>query len=664
MANGYSFRSAAEVNKIAESFGTSIDAEYLAKLAAKYSTKSTAATYNVPDSMSDRLYNISNFILGTSVKDSAKADDSETIVSFVMGKLLMKYFETGLDGDDAVKLISYASECNKSTDRFIKDYFMTAVFGAGKEEGSSFIKDAVVPFLVKYYDTITLGNDILIGSSGVGTKLKDDLGVNSDIAKSSGILELLAYIAVFDIIKTYLSDSSDSNAEITLSSDDEVVYSDAESYLKNSDGSSYFYSLDGSSYIKTNFSSYYKKRTLTISVSGKMKSSQDESTSQNYQTPIFSFPFITETHTRSLVSLSKSSVISSSSLFILNSNGVYEPAQYKLNDVTMYPLEKDIKISISECSGNPFGSVSNLSQLPSDNVFLKKDMFNASDGRSSDSEILAYYKMAWKKSMMMYQIASSSSDDPKSSASMDEFISADNGELVSEISLRHVSITDEQASAINSAASSDPGKNVIFSADDAESSKGLNLNFIYKEMNQAYRESEFSDLIEYALAGINSSIASFSSGIFDQGNRYSSILGYNNTRYISEDAQSCIASLRTHPYKCRRSRESDIIRYFEGDYIGYGKTADERKEIARFLGIYNETRNYYYRNLLNKSFVLDDYYKQYERELISIYSLIRFLGAKVDDLTDINYYDDDDVNNFFDSYGLSGLKSKSFTNAV
>ena len=54
----------------------------------------------------------------------------------------------------------------------------------------------------------------------------------------------------------------------------------------------------------------------------------------------------------------------------------------------------------------------------------------------------------------------------------------------------------------------------------------------------------------------------------------------------------------------------------------------KKEEIRNLLDIYKTTRDYYYKVLLNKSFIQDDGYSLYEKLLIAWMSIERFLTSK------------------------------------
>ena len=138
--------------------------------------------------------------------------------------------------------------------------------------------------------------------------------------------------------------------------------------------------------------------------------------------------------------------------------------------------------------------------------------------------------------------------------------------------------------------------------------------------------------------------------------------------YSKDDIFKMLRTIKTNPYYARKARESDIIQYVSGTYedYDYGDAVStennkyiENKEIELFMEIYQETRDYYYARLLNKSFVHDDFYNNFEKFFIAFYAVERFISAKIDVIHDIDHFDSADISNFLKSYGLDVLDASA-----
>ena len=202
----------------------------------------------------------------------------------------------------------------------------------------------------------------------------------------------------------------------------------------------------------------------------------------------------------------------------------------------------------------------------------------------------------------------------------------------------------------------------------------LTYTVLYKEINKSYRRDILSDIQEYIFARLLKIYGKYS--IFEANKyeiSYNSVIDTLYRNYI-EDTNILLLDISLDRYKyffsnayiSRLSEESDIIGYYVADtgsedIIGnYGIEDYEKYEIANFLDIYKETRDYYYRVLLNKSFILEEDYKLYEKLFITFFAIDRFLTSKINNLKDFDYYNDQDIENFLESYGLGVLNGFEF----
>lgn len=195
------------------------------------------------------------------------------------------------------------------------------------------------------------------------------------------------------------------------------------------------------------------------------------------------------------------------------------------------------------------------------------------------------------------------------------------------------------------------------------------LSVIYKEFNSEIRKIDHSNiqnkiiakyLLEESSNNTNKNI--ITNTLFE--------VAYNAKPnfLLTDDEIKVFNNLKTNDYIIRYGRESDLISYLSGDIIQFGNTEDTKQEVELLCNLYRETRDYYYRVLLNKSFVLDDMYSTFERMYLLGYTIERFISSKLDHITDINYFNNTDCSNFLNSYGLSTLNTQinnnNFSNSL
>jgi hypothetical protein len=195
---------------------------------------------------------------------------------------------------------------------------------------------------------------------------------------------------------------------------------------------------------------------------------------------------------------------------------------------------------------------------------------------------------------------------------------------------------------------------------------------LYKEVNPILREQSLSDSQEYIISRMINTSNPTKDTLFKSNNNGISFSSGADTyyrSYIEKDELFQINSdfyrykfFYNNAYISRLSNESDIIGYYVEDNLNnnYGSKDYEKKEIELFLTIYQQTRDYYYRVLLNKSFIQENDYKLYEKLFISFFAIERFLNAKIENIHDPDYFNSTDIYNFLESYGLGVLNDEKY----
>ena len=182
----------------------------------------------------------------------------------------------------------------------------------------------------------------------------------------------------------------------------------------------------------------------------------------------------------------------------------------------------------------------------------------------------------------------------------------------------------------------------------------FSISVLYKELNPEVRNIDQSNIQNKLLAKLISEDGSshklINSEIF--GKLYQV---EPDEFFIDQDSITYFGNLKTNDYIIYTGRESDLISFLSGDLIGYGRSSQEKQEIELLRKLYRETRDYYYKVLLNKAFITETYYRLYERFFLMSYTIERFMSSKVYNLTNIDLYNDIDCSNFLNSFGLEVL---------
>lgn len=260
----------------------------------------------------------------------------------------------------------------------------------------------------------------------------------------------------------------------------------------------------------------------------------------------------------------------------------------------------------------------------------------------------------------------------KRSASDTERSMAENGEPLIFIDIKLIAeeIDAESRDKINKLISSSEPIITTTSA-DIDARFDVSFQLLYKELNLAYRDTIEADMVDVAasimwetiklnLLGRKNSIPKAVS---------SSIRNITDNFFIKDicdDSGNVTGTTKlfeyryTNPYMTRRGAESDLILYYSGDnYISnnYGLYSYQKREIGTFVEIYKETREYFYRVLLNEAFVNESEYSLYEKTFITFLAVMRFMDAKIDYIRDIELFTREDIESFLTTFGLGSLAS-------
>lgn len=196
----------------------------------------------------------------------------------------------------------------------------------------------------------------------------------------------------------------------------------------------------------------------------------------------------------------------------------------------------------------------------------------------------------------------------------------------------------------------------------------FNLTFVYKETNEEIYKLFMQDQVETIIASWIVKMGDrdvLMSDMFADGfnnSAFAIALGNDVDLFTLVDAQDInyykrAKSLVGNPTNYRLKDSMEIVGYFLDVYNEkyYGKTTEEKQEIALFLRSYLDVRNYYYKNLLLKSLEAGEAYPVLEFVLLIAMAFDRFFNKKIAKHADIDTYSTEDVNNFLDSFGLSEL---------
>lgn len=634
LATYYNYKSIEELNKYAKKYNTT-PPSFLAELG-----KNTLGTYTIPEDSVESFNNIISFLLHSTLKDSHLLDDADNAISKTFKDLLIKYYENELSDDDIYVLLYLVKTYNDEIDAIFKNNDANVIFSLDKENISN----------ADYFNNIVnkiIQNDKYLINSIDGKvsdtqsytdiqektlfKTKDSLipSIPLDNAEFKSLIEAIVYIYICNKLDA-IPEETKNNASISGNVSEETILFGNE--LNTSD-KYYNISSDNKFYkVKTGITYKYKKVTNKNMDSG--------------------FFIITDKIERRIVFKKSENSIQ---LYILK-NSIYEPtAAYLETTTTSFGL--DIKTMRTD----PFSVLLAVDKLDIDSFIEYISIANLG--------IEKYKDVSKRKEKILINNSASNITyiGEKRGASPEEAYRTRIFDNVCTFNLLNISV-NPNSDIINI-------YNEIFKdnqaiANGAKINDPIQISFavIYKELNPEYRKAELSDVIDFGIALKDDDSLFPGSGELITSLSIDLMLKNLVAEYSKDDIFKMLRTIKTNPYYARKARESDIIQYASGTYedYDYGDAVStennkyiENKEIELFMEIYQETRDYYYARLLNKSFVHDDFYNNFEKFFIAFYAVERFISAKIDVIHDIDHFDSADISNFLKSYGLDVLDASA-----
>lgn len=636
LATYYNYKSIEELNKYAKKYNTT-PPSFLAELG-----KNTLGTYTIPEDSVESFNNIISFLLHSTLKDSHLLDDADNAISKTFKDLLIKYYENELSDDDIYVLLYLVKTYNDEIDAIFKNNDANVIFSLDKENISNAdYFNNIVNKIIQNDKYLINSTDGKVSDTQSSTdiqektlfKTKDSLIplIPLDNAEFKSLIEAIVYIYICNKLDA-IPEETKNNANISNNVSEETVLFGNE--LNTSD-KYYNKSSDNKFYkVKTGITYKYKKVTNKNMDSG--------------------FFIITDKIERRIV-FEKSDEKSKNyaQLYILK-NSIYDQTDaYLETTTTSFGLDID--------TTNPFSDLLAVAKLDIDSFIEYISIANLG--------IEKYKDVSKRKEKILINNSASNITyiGEKRGASPEEAYRTRIFDNVCTFNLLNISV-NPNSDIINI-------YNEIFKdnqavANGAKINDPIQISFavIYKELNPEYRKAELSDVIDFGIALKDDDSLFPGSGELITSLSIDLMLKNLVAEYSKDDIFKMLRTIKTNPYYARKARESDIIQYASGTYedYDYGDSVStennkyiENKEIELFMEIYQETRDYYYARLLNKSFVHDDFYNNFEKFFIAFYAVERFISAKIDVIHDIDHFDSADISNFLKSYGLDVLDASA-----
>lgn len=611
--------------------------------------------YKVPDNLMERFQNIMTFSKNMVLKDSKHFEKYEDDITRWFGRLMIKYFDESLTNDDITSLLKFVVDYNdvvtenigetsvpihtldawnetnaenvENIETFTDEYFykntyfrLTSLYGllGLTTFGLADVRRAAIAYVV----AATHGGDQnSTRETRYKTKMNDAINKCKNVSSfESSLLNMIYRMAITEIkkeLKKVSDDLASKEIEFTLTT------------------------ISESDIINELFKIAFLVGSLVY----------DNSDNGFFKT---------------MVGTNIPNIIFNNENLIKDSNG---------KDLIIKDSEEnDVQISASIFSlvqdflANNRESIENL-----ENAFIERLKFQI----SANSYVPEYESVHGKDEEGNEIVVSIDSETvDKRSASDTERSLAENGEplIIFDIKIFNENIftTEEdqgEQGYINRINGLTDKEIIGVSGDKITDGYDVAFQLLYKELNIAYRDVIESDIVDLAAAMMwenielnfierkNSIVRSIGSAVRNIPDNYF-------ITDIYDDNEDIIGTTKlfkyryTNPYMCRRGAESELIVYYSGDnYIsnGYGQYSYQKSEISQFIGIFKETREYFYRVLLNEAFVHEEEYGAYEKTFLTFLAVMRFMDAKLDTIRDIETFTRDDIENFLTTFGLGSL---------
>jgi hypothetical protein len=666
-ANKFYYKSLSELQKLAESYKTN--------LIPNLTTKQDPV-YTVADVSKTEFDNITTFLYNAVIKDAKLIERNESAYSLEFSSYLMKYFDEGLSLSDVVSLKKFVDSYNLVSFQYMINNIGSYVFGlttASREIDSlSFIGKMVID--IKNRLTYIAENS---QNQNIKKNVVEWFGGVSDIGSDFNLKEFLRYLNDSKIVEaivilmviSYLSE--------------EGIYQDGISPRNNNlkFSTENFYDNNIDKILINARDQYFTNKTAVVTeenvVNGKLQSIEIRNDNGSL---ILKMPF--KLLTTNDITVENYNYIADNILDIDVATGLVTIpfddlfAQLKLNLLEFIDL-----IDIES-----FVGINNINQqLYNFNISYFLDNTAASLVANLTKDIQEIVQTFYYKDKIIDNFYTNINEEEKRDAGVVEQSKAQAGEQITIIDLKGLdfsSYSDSQLSEVRSLFDvtfdgSPIGSFTINPDTNSERLVRLTYTLIYKELNPVLRQLILSDMQEYKFSRLFRSY-NYDEKLILQLNKTEGISFLNSLEsvYRSYEEQNSVFDLEdslryiyfySNVHIARLSDESDIIGYYVGDNTpqssftnNYGYYDYQKIEIMNFLELYKTTRDYYYKVLLNKSFIQDDTYFLYEKLFIGWVAVERFLTLKLDNLRDPDSLNNTDIYNFLESYGLGILNQYDF----
>jgi hypothetical protein len=666
--NKFYYKSLSELQKLAESYKTNLIPNL---------TTRQDPVYTIADVSKTEFDNITTFLYNSVVKDAKLIERNESIYSLEFSSYLMKYFGEGLSLSDVVSLKKFVDSYNLTSFQYMVNNINSYVFGlttASREiDPLSFIGKMTTDIKNKLtYITEKSQNQ------SIKKNVVEWFGGVSNIGSNFNIKEFLRYLndskiveaIVILMIASYLSEEGVYQYDESLTRNNNLKFSTENFYVNNINN----ITLNTRDQYFTNKTAIVTEESV---VNGKLQSIEIRNDNGSL---VLKMPF--KLLTNNNITVENYNYIDDS---ILNTNIASGVVTISFDNLFLQ-LKSNLLEFIDLIKIEDFTGINNINQeLYNSNISYFLDSTAISLVLNLTKDIQEIVQTFYYKDKIIDNFYANINEEEKRDAGVVEQSKAQSGEQITIIDVKGLdfsSYSQLQLSEVRSLfnVTFEEGQVGSFTVDtdtDNERLVRLTYTLIYKELNPVLRQLILSDIQEYKFARLFKEY-NYNEKLILELNKTEGISFLNTLEnvYRSYSEQNLVFDLEdslryryfySNVHIARLSDESDIIGYYIGDNTpqssftnNYGYYDYQKIEIMNFLEVYKTTRDYYYRVLLNKSFIQDDTYFLYEKLFIGWVAIERFLTLKLDNLRDPDSLNDVDIYNFLESYGLGILNQYDF----
>jgi hypothetical protein len=672
--NKFFYKSLSDLKALAESYGSKLRESV---------TKRADPVYTVADISKEEFENISTFLYNAVVKDSKLIEQNETIMSKEFSSYMEKYFKGEIVLKDIIALKEFVNKYNRMAFTFLRNNQYSYIYGIrgnaiGIETGNFFDKARTlignkVEFFVNSYPYKGEKKNLsqwLTGIDDGSTKTYSITDFYRNYFLKSNIIDMM--IALISI--SYLNSEESANPGILeINSSGNVVRNPAITFENE-----LFYNED---LLNDNFKEMYFTNekakivsetlvTATSTTSGQLQKYieiRNDALQLIIRIPYALYSVTlggVETLIEKYVFLTEASIVSNEISF---SNLAFDLK----NNLIKFLKNIDITEEVASIRG--LDASRYISELSYFYIGNTETLFS-----NIASIVTEIPKIFYNKDKIIENIYKSDNEEQKLEASLFETKSSQEGKQIIFLDFKGVDFTSD--STLLAKAKELFDSQLGLQSLDEETAVKYNLTYtvLYKELNPVLRRLCLSDVQDFKLARLFGDFSyAYKSILESKREKDYSFLTETETLYRLYKEKNEVFELDgdlnrykflySNMFIARDSNESDIIGYYVGDNSAdsnfirnYGYKDYHKYEIEKFLEIYKTTRDYYYKVLLNKSFIQEEAYFLYEKLFIGFVAMERFMSSKLQNLRNPDFFNDTDVFNFLESYGLGILNQYNF----